>query len=38
MRLDVDQEDLTLSIIASFPGSPGVDSTDRHAGLYLGLG
>ena len=35
---DVDREDLTLPIIASFPGSPGVDSADRHACLYLGLG
>ena len=37
---DVDQEDLTLSIIASFPGSSGVETVDRHLGLgyisYLG--
>ena len=35
---DVDREDLTLSIIASFPGSPAVDSADRHACLHVGLG
>ena len=35
---DVGREGLTLSIIASLPGSPGVDSADRHACMYLGLG
>ena len=34
---DMDREDLTLSIITSFPGSPGVDSADRHAFLHLGF-
>ena len=33
---DVDQEDLTLPIIASFPGLLGVDFADCHACLYLG--
>ena len=38
MPPDVDREDLTLPIIASFPGLPGVDLADRHACLHFGLG
>ena len=38
MPPDVDREDLTLPIIASFPGLPVVDFAVRHAYLHLGLG
>ena len=36
--LDMDQEDLTLPIIGSFPRLPVVDFADQHACLHLGLG